>query len=317
ARGLGAEPFEGRRYPREDSLVGRALETRSVVVADHSNAEVSTEADMGPSVVLPVVVSGEPVCALTLSRATGGVEFTAQEAELAADFAAQVGLAVELTQARADRQRVELADERSRIARDLHDHVIQRLFGAGLSLQALAAGHPQAEDAILDLVDVVDGAISEIRMAVFALSDRRRNDAGSTRRRVLDAAQELTAALGATPRISFAGAVDLMVTDGLADDVVAVVRECLANAARHAGARDVSVEIAVDDRDLRVTVVDDGVGIPTMRERHSGTENLAERARRRGGDFTLGPGRDGGTTAVWRAPHGGAAGGSETERRRA
>jgi signal transduction histidine kinase len=301
ARGIGAEPFEGRRYPRAGSLVDRALTSGRVVLAARSRAAVSTEADMGPTLVVPVVVSGEAVCALTLSRTRGGARFTAEDADLASDFAGQVGVAIELTRARADRQRLELADERGRIARDLHDHVIQRLFGAGLSLQSVAARHPEAAADILDQVDAIDGAIAEIRTAVFALSERRRDDGPSTRRRVLDVVGELTAALGATPRLTFTGPVDLMVTGDLADDVVAVVREGLANAARHASADSVAAEIAVGDTDVVVTVVDDGGGLEAATGRRSGTGNLTERAERRGGRFELIPGERG-TRAVWRVP---------------
>ncbi|WP_345751712.1 GAF domain-containing sensor histidine kinase [Microbacterium rhizophilus] len=317
ARGVGSDPLEGRRYPRAGSLVDRALSSGRPVLAARSPAAISIEADMGPTMVIPVVVSGEPICALTLSRSRGGARFTNEDVDLAADFASQVGLAVELTQARADRQRLELADERARIARDLHDQVIQRLFGAGLSLQSLAARHPEAASGILDQVDAIDGAIAEIRTAVFALTARRSDEDASTRRRVLDVATELADALSSTPRLSFTGAVDLMVTEGLADDVVAVVRECLANAARHASADLVSVEVAVDDEAVTVTVTDDGIGLSAETGRRSGTANLADRASRRAGVFELGPGDDGGTRAFWRAPLSAPDSRSGAERRRA
>jgi signal transduction histidine kinase len=317
ARGAGAGRFEGRHYPRPGSLVGRALDTGRVALTKRSRVPVAIEADMGPTVAIPVVVSGDPICALTLSRARGGAGFTAEDVDLASEFASQVGLAVELTQARADRQRLQLADERGRIARDLHDHVIQRLFGAGLSLQAIAARHPQAAASILDQVDAIDGAIAEIRTAVFALSARRGDDSASTRRRVLDVATEFAEPLGTTPRLSFTGAVDLMVTSDLAEDIVAVVRECLANAARHARAEEVSVEVAVDDAEVSVTVIDDGVGIASATGRRSGTGNLAARADARGSTFELAPGEPGGTRAVWVAPLSRAQHSRGNERRRA
>ncbi|MER7797157.1 GAF domain-containing protein [Microbacterium sp. NPDC096154] len=315
ARGPGSEPLEGRRYERTGSLVDRALTGRQVVLADASPAQVAIDADLGPSMVLPVVVSGDPVCALTLSRAAGGARFTAGDVDMAAEFASQVGLAVELTRARADRQRLELTDERGRIARDLHDHVIQRLFGAALSLQGLAARFPQAAAGLQQQVDAIDAAIAEIRTAVFALSARTTSAADGTRHRLLDVATEMSGSLPATPRMTFGGAVDLLVTGELADDVVAVVRECLANAARHAQADQVSVDVSADDGEVVVTVIDDGVGISAAPARRSGTANLEERAGRHGGSFDVGPaeaGPDGsrGTRAVWRAP-------LDAERRRA
>src|SRR5205085_2567389 len=128
------------------------------------------------------------------------------------------GVAIELIRARADRQRLELADERSRIARDLHDHVIQRLFGTGLALQSLAASDPSHEAQLQQQVDAIDSAIAEIRTAVFALSPRRAAEGGSLRHRVLDTANELADSLGTAPRITFAGPVDLLIRGEFADD---------------------------------------------------------------------------------------------------
>lgn len=302
ARGTDAERYEGRRYERQGSLVDRALRTGRVVLAPAGAASASLEAEMGPNMVLPVTVAGEPICALTLTRAPGGDLFVDADADMAAEFATQAGLAIELTRARRDRQRLELADERGRIARDLHDHVIQRLFGAGLSLQALGARFPSAESALSDQVDAIDAAIAEIRTAVFALTSRRSNPTGTARHRVLDVVSEMSEPLGSTPQLTFRGPVDLMLTDGLADDVLAVVRECLANVVRHAAADATEVSIVVGDHDIQVEVTDDGSGISPHAARRSGTGNLADRARRRGGDFSLAPREGSGTRAVWRAP---------------
>jgi signal transduction histidine kinase len=301
SRGGGAERFEGLTYEREGSLVERALRGGQVILAEASTVKALVEAEMGPNMVLPVVVADEAVCALTLTRRRGSASFTAADVDMAAEFATQVGVAIELTRARADRQRLELADERGRIARDLHDHVIQRLFGTGLSLQALAARFPRAEADLMEQVDAIDSAISEIRTAVFALTARPRAVAGTTRQRILEVVTEMGGPLGGSPRLTFSGAVDLLVTDGLADDVLAAVRECLANTARHAFAKVVTVDVAADGEHVEVAVVDDGVGVPADLARRSGTGNLAERARRRGGDFTLTGSDAGGTRAVWRA----------------
>jgi signal transduction histidine kinase len=301
SRGVRAERFEGRSYPREGSLVDRALASGHVVLAAATPAVRSVEAELGPSMVLPVVVAGEPICALTLSRASGRAGFTSTDVDMASEFATQVGLAVELTRARADRHRLELADERGRIARDLHDHVIQRLFATGMSLQATAARFPAAAPDLQEQVDAIDAAIGEIRTVVFALTARRRESTDTTRYRLLDVVSEMTESMGSSPRLTFSGAIDLLVTDELADDVVAVVRECLANAARHASADEVTVDVTVDDGDVVVTVTDDGVGVSPVVTRRSGTENLGERARRRGGDFDIGPAEGGGTRVVWRA----------------
>lgn len=301
ARGIGAERFEGRRYERAGSLVDRALRSGQVVLAPAGAASRSLEAEMGPNMVLPVVVAGEAICALTFTRSQGGDPFTAADAERAAEFATHTGVAVELARARADRHRLALADERARIARDLHDHVIQRLFGAGLSLQAIAARHPSAEPALMEQVDAIDSAIGEIRTAVFALTARPRSAVRSARHRILDVVGEMGESLRLSPQLTFSGPVDLMLDGDLADDVVAVVRECLANVARHAHAAEVFVHITVDGGSVEVAVTDDGLGVAAEADRRSGTGNLAERARRRGGDFSLSAPSTGGTRALWRA----------------
>jgi signal transduction histidine kinase len=238
---------------------------------------------------------------LSISRSPGAPRFSDAELGMATEFASQTGVAIELTRARADRQRLELADERSRIARDLHDHVIQRLFGAGLALQSLAASEPDHAGVLLDQVDAIDAAISEIRTAVFTLSQRRRTDSGSLRHRVLDTANEVASGLPSPPRLSFAGPVDVLVRGDLADDVVAVVREALSNVVRHASATTVDIEVVIDGDTVSVTVDDDGVGVSDVKARASGTSNLDERAAARGGSFTLTRRDSGGTRARWTA----------------
>lgn len=301
ARGTDAERFEGRRYERPGSLVDRALRSGQVVLAPAGDAAKSLEAEMGPNMVLPVVVAGEAICALTFTRSRGGDAFTAADVDMAAEFATHTGVAIELTRARVDRQRLELADERARIARDLHDHVIQRLFAAGLSLQAIAARFPAAESALSDQVDAIDSAIGEIRTAVFALTSRTAATTGTIRHRVLDIVSEMSESLRLSPQLTFRGPVDLMLTGDLADDVLAVVRECLANAARHAAADEVAVSITIDSGCVEVAVTDDGLGIAPDSLRRSGTDNLARRARHRGGEFVLSAQEGGGTRALWRA----------------
>lgn len=298
ARGVNAERFEGRRYPRHGSLVDRALRSGNVVLAPAGEASKSLEAEMGPNMVLPVIVAGEAICALTLTRSSGSLPFTSADVDMAAEFARHVGLAIELTRARGDRRRAELADERARIARDLHDHVIQRLFAAGLTLQALAARYPEAATALADEADNIDTAIGEIRTAVFALAPRGREPGGTIRHRILDVVSQMSDALRASPHLTFSGPVDLMLTGELADDVLAVVRECLANIARHASADVISVNVTVDGDRVQVSVDDDGVGASGS-PRRSGVRNLAERAKGRGGDFTLSSKAGGGTRAIW------------------
>lgn len=303
ARGTDADTLVGKEFAVAGALAGQAFQSGRPVAADERAAGVSApwQPEVGPTVVMPLVVGGAPVGSLSVSRAPGAEPFASTELDMAAEFAAQTGLAIELTRARNDRQKLGLIDERSRIARDLHDNVIQRLFGTGLALQALAARNIETQDDVLEQVDAIDAAISEIRTAVFTLTTRRNGAELSLRHRLLDLIGEVSPGLGSAPRLTFAGPVDLHVRDEFADDVVAVVRELLANV-RHASASAVEVEVALHEDRLSVTVTDDGVGIPDSVVRRSGTGNVEQRALRRGGRFSLSRRPSGGTEAAWVVP---------------
>ena len=218
-------------------------------------------------------------------------------------FAEQASLVGELAQARADSVRLELIEERNRIARDLHDHVIQRLFGTGLVLQSLVADAPEQMRGKLGAqVDAIDAAIGEIRTAVFTLNSRPPSDRPAIRHQVLDVVGELSAGFASAPRLTFSGPVDLMIDGELASDVLAVVREGLSNIARHADCTQSSIDVSVTDDRVRVTIDDDGRGMPTPMTRSSGTANLADRAAGRGGEFELLPRQPRGTSLLWTAP---------------
>ncbi|TXK19671.1 GAF domain-containing protein [Homoserinibacter sp. GY 40078] len=301
ARGVGADALIGRRYPAEGTLSGRAIATGVTVSTDGEIGESVVRDGPSAAIALPVH-SGEKVLgALTVYRATDAPRFTDADRAMAAEFALQTGVAIELTRGRADRQRLALVEERARIARDLHDHVIQRLFGTGLALQAVAARAPETADAIAAQVDAIDSAIGEIRTAIFALASRPASD-DSIRHRLLDVATDAAPGLANPPLVTFSGPVDLLVRGGVADDVLAAVRESLANAARHAAASRVEVAVTADEDQVTVTVDDDGVGLPEGSRRASGTRNLAERAQQRGGSYELTPRPGGGTRVRWSAP---------------
>lgn len=299
ARGTDAESLEGREYAAEGTLAGRALSEGGIAAAE---VETRPAGDgrpfLGPSIALPLTAAGETLGVLSLSRRPGAPRFSSNDLDMAAEFAAQAGVAIELGRAREDRQRLELVGERSRIARDLHDHVIQRLFAAGLGLQSLAGAHPGQSADLMRHVDAIDAAIADIRTAVFTLSSTSRT---TTRHRILDVAAELEPSLGHQPRVAFVGAVDLAVSGALADDVLAVVREGLSNVARHADARETTVEVVADDRTVRVVIEDDGRGLPDTQDRRSGTANLRERAEGYRGRFILEGRPDGGTRLEWTA----------------
>lgn len=300
ARGAGAHDLQGVLVESASTPAARAVRAGELVT--DKTWEVGHGAlCLGPTAAVPLTASGASVGALCVSRGAGSEPFTGVELAALSDFAAQAGIAIALAWARRDRQHLEVIEDRSRIARDLHDHVIQRLFAIGMSLQALAGVVPDHLDEINGFVDEIDAAITDIRTAIFALRGRGASTP-AIRGRLLDVIGELSAATATAPRITFAGPVDLVLTGPLADDVVAVVRECLANIARHAHAQTATVAVIVTDAEVAISVEDDGDGLDPAASRTGGTANLLQRAELRGGTFLLAPRPEGGTHARWRVP---------------
>jgi signal transduction histidine kinase len=205
----------------------------------------------------------------------------------------------------AARQRVarqlDIYEDRDRIARDLHDHVIQRVFAAGLALQAvlMRVGDPEARDRVQSVVRQLDETVRDIRTTIFDLQTSGAADSSeSLRRRLLDVVTE-TAEGTLKSTVRMAGAVDSLVTGELAADVEAVVREGVSNAVRHSRGSHVTVTLDVTDRVI-LDIVDDGLGIDPEAAR-SGLRNLEQRARRHGGEAVVEPLADGGTRLRWSA----------------
>jgi signal transduction histidine kinase len=248
---------------------------------------------------VPVQVGGEVFGNLYLAESIRG-QFSDEDQDFAVALAASAGVAIENTRLGADRRSLALLDERARIARDLHDHVIQRLFAAGLNLQAAATKLPgEQADVVAAQVVEIDRAIAQIRETIHSL----RSDPGREPRlrgRVLEVVGRAGSVLPHWPTVSFVGPVDLLIDGDLADDVVAVVSEAVSNAMRHASASTVSVEVAVDGESAIVTVTDDGCGIAAD-ARWSGLANLRERAEQRFGALDVANGPSGGTVLRWTA----------------
>jgi len=199
------------------------------------------------------------------------------------------------------REMLALSAERERIARDLHDTVLQRLFGLGLELHALGARSPSAvSDQLERSVDEIDQIIREIRTSVFTLGAARRD--GSLGQEIGEIIAQASRVLGFSPRLQIEGPLENMVGPAVRIDVVAALREGLANVARHSRATSVSVELLVRDGVLRMRVVDNGVGCPSQLHESSagnGLRNLAARAAAHGGSFDVVPGPVGGTSMEW------------------
>ena len=263
----------------------------------------TNDLDVGPVLVLPLRGSQRMHGVLTAARLRGRHAFTADDTDMAAGFANQAAVALELAQARAEQQRAAMLEDRQRIAADLHDHVIQRLFAAGLSLQAVAGllGPGRATDRILATVADLDRTITQIRTSIFALQQTPQATTRGLRARLLDVAAEQADTLGFDPALRFSGLLDTL-PDDLTEDLEAVLREALSNIARHAHARTVEVDLTATPDRITLQVSDDGSGLgPTTRR--SGLANLRRRAQRHGGTLTLTARQPCGTRLTWSIPH--------------
>ncbi|GIF73846.1 GAF domain-containing sensor histidine kinase [Asanoa siamensis] len=304
AVGLSAERLAGTRVPARDSLSARVLATgQPLRLADPGASSPVEVPDLGPVLAVPLLGSGQVHGVLWTVRAPGRPLFTADDVEMAASFANQAALAIELAEARAEQQRAAMLRERERIAADLHDHVIQRLFAAGLSLQGLAArlGPGEPADRVVRVIDDLDTTISQIRTTIFQLQRPPGGVATGVRARLLDVASRVGPALGFEPGVRFAGVVESEVPPDLVDDLEAVLGEALTNVARHAGARSVDVSLAVASDEVTLEVRDDGRGLGET-TRRSGLANLRARAERRGGTLSVSVAAPGGTLLRWSAP---------------
>jgi signal transduction histidine kinase len=263
---------------------------------------VSRVVTLGPVMVLPLAGVEGVRGALVVGRTPGRHAFSASEVDMATDFAFHASVALELADGRREAQRMALYEDRARIARDLHDHVIQQLFASGMTLQAaLSSMGPGPGSELVDrVIDGIDDSIRQIRASIFHLRPHAPLGAG-LRATVLTVISEATPSLRREPQVRFVGAVDTVGDEELVDDVAAVVRESLSNVARHAHAEQVVVEVSLKDSVLEVLVEDDGVGIGTS-SRRSGLANLRKRAEQRSGSFDVGRGSgDVGTRVVWQA----------------
>ncbi len=302
---------------KEAGLSGVALDMHAPLVQEVVDGRVSVVADApGPllaragvelppygSTVAAPVHSGEKVIGILVALRNHGADpFRPGDVPLLGSFAEQVTLALELGEKnRAARQLAVFAD-RDRIARDLHDQVIQRLFATGLQLQGVLrrSSDPDVQRRVGQSVEDLDETVREIRTAIFDLHATGVEDASSLRRLLLDTAAEAAQGCALVPSVRLAGAIDTLVPRSVGVHALAVVREAVSNAVRHADAERVTVTIEAAD-ELLIDVVDDGIGIdPTVAR--SGLRNLDERAGECAGELIVRRGPLGGTRLSWRVP---------------
>jgi signal transduction histidine kinase len=255
-------------------------------------------ADPGPALVLPLQTTATLAGMVVAVRRRGAPEFTAEQLTMAAAFADQATVAWQLAASQRRMRQLDVVSDRERIARDLHDHVIQRLFAAGLTLQGTIprARSADVQQRLADIVDELQAVIQDIRTTIFDLH----GGSSSTRlRQRLDEAVAAFAGQGLRTGVHFVGPLSV-VDAALADHAEAVVREAVSNAVRHSGAHTLSVNVRVED-ELSIEVIDDGCGIPADITA-SGLNNLRARADQVGGAMTVTDAPGGGTILRWVAP---------------
>ena len=220
--------------------------------------------------------------------------------DLVRDFADHAAIALTLATARRYARERALVVDRERIARDLHDQIIQRVFAVGLDLHGVIARlrSPELAARVTQSVDELGAVIDDIRRTIFNLQHPpARSDFAH---RIQDAVARLTDNRDELTTLRMAGPTTT-VSDELGEHAEAVVVEALSNAVRHAGAATIAVEVSVTDQ-LRIQITDDGRGIPSDNQRHSGLANMAQRAEGLGGNCAITSPPTGGTDVHWSAP---------------
>jgi signal transduction histidine kinase len=308
--GAPADMEQLRRLSLRRSLASLVMSSgEPIVVADLQSDQRAVDVSriegwprLGPVVMVPLTAPGGPTGVLCLGWRPGAEEaFREVDPLLPASFAEQASLAIQVADARAARQRLQIFEDRDRIGRDLHDLVIQRLFATGLGLQQaarMAAAHPDLAARLERAVDDLDDTIGDIRRTIFSLGQPPGG------KDVEAEVQELVARAASTlkfrPQLRMEGPLRTALGPALTQDLLAVLGEALSNASRHAQATSVEVRVSVGDA-LEVRVSDNGVGIrPGAVE--SGLGNLRRRASRYQGTCDVRSAVGGGTTVVWRVP---------------
>lgn len=297
-------------HPLPPGLVGGVLPAadisfaEAVIQGNHSMVPNFAQAapwpvpvTSGPAVVSPLAAADALHGVLVVAHRPGQATPAEDEVPLLASFAGQAALAMERARAQEERELLVVLEDRERIARDLHDVVIQRLFATGLQLQSAVplSTRPDVARRVNAAVDDLDATIRDIRRAIFEL---RTPMSATLRTEIQEAVDDAADSLGFRPALELSGPVDSAVPDPVRPDLLAVLREALSNVVRHAGATRVTVEVRVDGGSLALVVTDDGVGTDPAAAR-GGLVNLAERAERYGGQFEVAGAEPRGTRLCW------------------
>lgn len=297
------DSVKGQTVPVVGTALGEVFTSATPQRVDRLELDELDEADQpgqaGPALLLPLQATDTVAGVVVVLRHNRRRSFGDEQLAMMAAFADQAALALQLATSQRRMRELDVLTDRDRIARDLHDHVIQRLFAVGLALQGTVprTREPEVQNRLSEAVDDLQGVIQEIRTTIFDLHGASQ---GITRlRQRIDTAVGQFAGAGLRTNVQYIGPLSV-VDSALADHAEAVVREAVSNAARHAQATTLTVRVTVDD-DLRIEVSDNGCGMPDEFTA-SGLINLRRRAEEAGGEFSVESGSSGGTLLRWSAP---------------
>jgi signal transduction histidine kinase len=306
ASGAEAGAVLGMVLPPGESIVRRCLITQRPQLVHHvqdpSRLHRLSPGSLGPAMAVPLPAESGVRGSLLVLRDVGARQFTEFDLDMAASLAGHAAIALDRAAAQAVRAHLVTLKDRDRIARDLHDHVVQRLFAAGLTIQSVcsALGEGPLADRLSAQVDEIDATIRQIRTTIFSLNAHQ-SSASGVRAEILAVTSATAVLLRQPPEVTFRGPLDILVPPTMYADAAAVVREALTNVGRHARATRVEVVVSADPRELTIAVLDDGCGVPDGLVL-SGLDNLRVRAQDLGGTFDLRARPEDGTALSWTVP---------------
>lgn len=307
AAGDQAEPLVGSTLAATEPGIGEVVTSGTpALIPDLShvlpNGLGIESMQYGPALAVPLGAAKHISGVLIALRDKGGAQFAQEQVPVLASFADQTALALELADKQRQQHQLDVLNDRDRIAGDLHDHVIQRLFATGMSLQGgvRRISDQEARRRVVRAIEQLDETVRDIRTSIFDLNTSADDPAISLRRRMLDVVAELSTDAPVAPSIRINGAVDTLVPPEIGEHALAVLREGVSNAIRHAQAKEITVTVEAGE-DLIIVVRDNGIGLPADVAR-SGLLGVERRATECGGTATLSPDPDGGTRLAWRVP---------------
>ncbi|KAB8192038.1 GAF domain-containing protein [Nonomuraea phyllanthi] len=308
AEGEGAEILAEAAFDVSATLAGAAF-TRGEPTSSPDLQSVShpgsplRRAGFGPGLMVPLGAAPAVRGVLVLAKRSGRLPFSAATRQMLQAFAGQAAIALELAEARRDAERLGLLEDRDRIARDLHDVVIQRLFATAMTLMSTVrlVERPEASKRVQHAIDELDETIRQIRSSIFALQGAHDDAAPSLRGQIVGLVEGAGSHLGFMPGLRMEGQIDTLVPERAAEHVLAVLREALSNVVRHSHATRAEVSVEVGSAGLTLMVTDDGIGTGEG-GRRSGLRNIEERAARLGGTARLESPGEGGTRLCWKIP---------------